>query len=197
MSPSLPDSILTEHLLLRCWQPADAPLLKAAIDANLAHLQPWMPWAVAEPSPLDAIVERLKKFAADFADGVDWAYGIFTRSGDAVLGGTGAHSRIAADGLEIGYWIDAAHTRKGYATEAAAAITRVIFTQPRIQRVQIRCDPNNVASAGVPRRLGYRHLETLIGDGMTPAGVPRDTMVWELTRTEFESPNLDHLYDRA
>ena len=187
MNPSLPDSILTERLLLRCWKPDDAPLLKTAIDANLAHLQPWMPWAMAEPSPLDVIAGRLEKFAADFADGVDWAYGIFTPDGDAVLGGTGAHSRIAADGLEIGYWIDAAHTRRGYATEAAAAITRIIFTLPSMQRVQIRCDPNNLASAAVPRRLGYRHLETLLGDGMTPSGMPRDTMVWELTRAEFES----------
>lgn len=185
--PSLPSSIQTERLLLRCWQPADAPLLKAAIDANLDHLQRWMPWAIAEPSPLDVIVARVERFAADFSDGIDWAYGIFTPDGSAVLGGTGAHSRIAADGLEIGYWIDSAHTRRGYATEAAEAITRSIFAQPSLQRVQIRCDPQNVASAAVPRRLGYRHIETLLGDGMTPAGTPRDTMVWELTRTEFES----------
>lgn len=187
MTASLPAFIPTERLLLRCWQPSDAPLLKATIDANLAHLQQWMPWAMHEPSSLDVITARIEKFATDFADGVDWVYGIFTPAGDTVLGGSGAHTRIGVDGLEIGYWIDATHTRKGYATEAAAAITRVAFTQPNVKRVQIRCDPNNVASAAVPRRLGYRHVETLIADGLTPTGMPRDTMIWEMTRAEFES----------
>jgi hypothetical protein len=35
--------IHTHRLVLRCWQPTDAPLLKAAIDVNLEHLRPWMP----------------------------------------------------------------------------------------------------------------------------------------------------------
>ena len=41
--------IHTQRLVLRCWQPTDAPLLKAAIDANLEHLRPWLPWAQYEP----------------------------------------------------------------------------------------------------------------------------------------------------
>jgi RimJ/RimL family protein N-acetyltransferase len=184
---SLPSTIRTEHLILRCWKPSDAPLLKEALDANLAHLRPWMPWAVNEPSSLDVITARIDKFAADFEAGLDYVYGIFNLDQDAVLGGAGAHRRIGDDGFEIGYWIDVAHTRRGYATEAAAAITRLAFAQPATRRIQIRCDPDNVASAGVPRRLGYRHIETLSGDGTTPAGAPRDTMVWEMTRPEFES----------
>lgn len=184
---SLPHSIRTERLLLRCWRPSDALLLKAAIDANLDHLQAWMPWAIHEPSPASVIEERLRKFAADFEAGIDWAYAIFNPEESAVLGGTGAHRRIGDDGLEIGYWIDAASTRRGYATEAAAAITRTAFAQSSIQRTQIRCDPANIASAGVPQRLGYRHIATLPDDGLTPAGKPRDTMVWELTRGEFET----------
>ena len=41
--------IHTQRLVLRCWQPTDAPLLKAAIDASLEHLRPWLPWAQHEP----------------------------------------------------------------------------------------------------------------------------------------------------
>jgi len=33
--------IHTSRLVLRCWHPQDAPLLKAAIDTNLEHLRPW------------------------------------------------------------------------------------------------------------------------------------------------------------
>lgn len=190
MSLTLPATIYTERLLLRSWKPSDARSLKSAIDANLQHLQAWMPWAMSEPSPIEEIVARIEKFAADFAAGVDWTYGIFSSNGDTVIGGSGAHPRIGSDGLEIGYWIGTAHTHQGYATEAAAAITRAAFTQPTIQQIQIRCDTNNVASAAIPRRLGYHHIETLVADATTPAGAPRDTMVWQLTRTEFESQGV-------
>jgi hypothetical protein len=31
--------IVTERLLLRCYDPTDAPILKAAIDGSLEHLR--------------------------------------------------------------------------------------------------------------------------------------------------------------
>ena len=46
MSGSLhtPYRIETERLVLRCYDPEDAPLLKDAVDRSLDHLRPWMPW---------------------------------------------------------------------------------------------------------------------------------------------------------
>jgi len=93
--------------------------------------------------------------------------------------------RIGPGAIEIGYWIGEVHTRNGYATEAASAMTELAFTNPEIERVQIRCDPKNVASAVIPRRLGYQHIDTLRSDTVTPSGAPRDTMVWQITRAEF------------
>jgi hypothetical protein len=37
--------IHTQRMVIRCWHPQDAPLLKEAIDQNLDHLRPWIPWA--------------------------------------------------------------------------------------------------------------------------------------------------------
>jgi hypothetical protein len=37
-----PYRIETERLVVRCWEPRDAPLLKEAVDASLDHLRPWM-----------------------------------------------------------------------------------------------------------------------------------------------------------
>ncbi len=185
MTYQFPPRVQTERLVLRPWAAADAPVLKGAIDENLQHLQAWMPWAMDEPSPLDVIEARITKFAADFAAGTDGIYAIFTRDESLALGGTGLHSRCE-DGLEIGYWIHRAHARRGYATEAARALTAAAFTLPSVQQVQIRCDPRNVASAEVPRRLRFHHVETLAADTLTPLGAPRDTMVWRLTRHEFE-----------
>jgi RimJ/RimL family protein N-acetyltransferase len=185
MAHQFPPKVLTERLLLRPWAAADAPLLKRAIDENLEHLQAWMPWAMDEPSPLDVIEARIAKFAADFAAGTDGIYAIFTRDESLAIGGTGLHAR-PEDGLEIGYWIHRAHARRGYATEAVRALTAAAFTLPTVQQVQIRCDTHNLASAEVPRRLGFRHSETLAADTLTPLGAPRDTMVWQITRQAFE-----------
>ena len=181
MAYLFPPIVVTERLMLRPWTVADAPLLKSAIDENLAHLQAWMPWAMDEPSPLDVIEQRITKFAADFAAGTDGIYAIFTRDETFALGGTGLHGRVEG-GLEIGYWIHQAHCGRGYATEAAAGLTAAAFGIPAVEQVQIRCDPANALSSAIPRRLGFRHIETLIGDTVTPQGAPRDTMVWQMLR---------------
>lgn len=176
-----PATVLTERLLLRPWRVADAAALKAALDANLEHLRVWLAWAMDEPSPLDVIEARIRKFEDDFAAGTDGLYGIFTRDESTVLGGTGLHPRIA-DGVEIGYWIAKTHTGQGYATEAARALTAAALLLPGVQHVQIRCNQRNSASAAVPRRLGFQLIDTLVRDALTPNGEPRRTMVWQQSR---------------
>ena len=172
--------IRTERLLIRRWRAADAPLLKDAIDSSLEHLRKWMPWAVAEPTPLEQLGERLTGFEGQFDGGEEWLFGIFAPDESTVIGGTGLHRRIGPTGLEIGYWIRESEVRRGYATEAAAAMTRLALTLPGIDHVEIRCDPANAISAAIPRRLGYSHLITLVEDAETPDGAPRDTMVWRM-----------------
>ncbi len=179
----VPDRIETTRLVLRPWNPGEAPVLKALIDANLEHLRAWMPWAMEEPSSVEAIAQRLELFAANVRDGVDYAVGVFL--GDEAIGGAGLHRRDGPDTLEIGYWIASSHIGRGYASEAALALTSLAFALPHVEHVQIRCDPHNAASAAVPRKLGYTHAATLEGDAKTPTGAPRASMVWEISRASF------------
>lgn len=187
---SILERIETPRLVLRRWRPDDAPRLKALVDANLDHLRPWMPWAMQEPSPVEAITERLERFERHHRDGLEWTMAICLSADDTLIGGAGLHPRIGPDALEIGYWIAEAHTRRGYATETAAALTSAAFSLPQIDHVEIRCDPRNVASARVPAKLGYRHAETLTANTTTPTGEPRDTMVWRITRAEHADQNI-------
>ena len=184
MTYLFPPVVVTKRLVLRPWTVEDAPMLKRAIDDNLEHLQAWMPWAMNEPSPLEAIEQRIVRFAKDFAVGTDGVYGIFMRDEMRAIGGTGLHGRID-DGLEIGYWIAAQACGRGFATEAAGALTAAAFAIPGVELVQIRCDPANVISAAIPRRLGFTHWETLRAETVTPSGAPRDTMVWQMLRARF------------
>ncbi|MEO0877546.1 MAG: N-acetyltransferase, partial [Bacteroidota bacterium] len=53
--------IETERLVIRCYQPKDAELLKRSIDESLEHLLPWMTWAKNEPESIEAKRERIRK----------------------------------------------------------------------------------------------------------------------------------------
>lgn len=177
--------VVTDRLVLRCWQLTDAPAFKAAIDASLDHLRPWMAWTRLEPETLADKVARLRRMRGQFDLGIDYAYGVFDRDERAVLGATGLHMRVGEHAREIGYWIHAEHIGKGLATEVTAALTRVAFEVDGVQRVEVHCDPDNVRSAAVPRRLGYVHEATLRRRMLRPDGTPRDTMIWTLLQEEY------------
>jgi RimJ/RimL family protein N-acetyltransferase len=175
----------THRLVLRCWDPSDAPLLKAAIDASLDHLRPWMPWAKDEPQDLDAKIGLLRRFRGDFDLGHDFVYGIFNRDESQVVGGTGLHPRVGEGGLEIGYWIHVEYINRGLATETAAALTKVAFKINHVNRVEIHCDPNNVRSAAVPKKLGFVQEAILRQRVPMADGKPRDDMIWTLMADEY------------
>lgn len=164
--------------------PQDAAALADAVGASLEHLRPWMPWATPEAATAAFQENRLR--------GQQWGpeeYGyLMVDADDRIVGGCGLHRRIGPGGIEIGYWVDAGHVRRGYATAAAAALTAAAFALSGIERVEIHCDEANVASAGVPRRLRYR-LDRIDDH---PVGAPGETgrqMVWVTTRAERARPD--------
>ncbi len=179
-----PYRIETPRLHIRCYSPTDAPLLQHSVTESLQHLLPFMPWAAAEPEPLEAKVERLRHFRADFDQNRDFVYGIFDPQETRLLGGTGLHTRLQGNALEIGYWIHADFTRQGLATETAAALTRVAFEICQVERMEIHCAVENLASASVPRKLGYVHE----GNRRRLAfvnGLASDAMIWTLFADEY------------
>ena len=177
--PRFPERLTTERLQLRCWDPEDAPALRAAIDGSLLQLREWLPWAMTEPSPIEELASRLRDFGERFQAHQEWMFALLDLRTGALLGGAGLHRRAAADALEIGYWLTVEARGQGLATEAVMALARLALGPAGAARVEIRCDPRNERSIAVARRAGFRHLRTLTGDTTTPVGEPRDTMVWE------------------
>jgi len=180
-----PYRIVTERLVVRCWEPRDAPLLKEAIDSSLEHLRPWMPWAAHEPQTLGEKVELLRRFRGKFDLDEDFVYGIFDADEAEVVGGAGLHRRVGVGAFEIGYWIRASRAGEGLATEAAAALTRVAFEVSGVDRVEIRTDPANERSRKVPRKLAFVEEATLRRRLHHPA--PRDVVIYTVFRGDFAS----------
>jgi RimJ/RimL family protein N-acetyltransferase len=183
--------IETDRLVIRCWKPNDAPLLHAAISESLEHLEPWMIWANEEPKGLHHRVELLRAFRGQFDLGQDFQYGIFDPTERRVLGATGLHTRRGEGVREIGYWIHAQEIHQGLATESTSALIRLAIELDRVRRVEIRCDPDNDASAAIPDRLGFA-MEGILQAESDFMGTPRDSQVWSLTDDDYaQSPAKD------
>jgi RimJ/RimL family protein N-acetyltransferase len=188
--PPAPYRIETERLVIRCYEPRDAALVKEAIDSSLEHLQPWMPWALDEPQTLEQKVELLEFFRSSFAAGENFTYGIFAADETELIGGTGLHPRVGPGGLEIGYWVRASATRQGIVTESTAALTRVGLEVCGADRIEIRIEPRNRASFGIPRKLGFLEEATLRRRLPAPQGEPlRDVTIFTMFR-EDSHPSL-------
>jgi RimJ/RimL family protein N-acetyltransferase len=192
-----PYRIETARVVIRCYEPTDAPMLKEAIDSSLDHLRPWMPWAAAEPQPLEQKVELLRIFRGEFDLGRNFAYGVFEPDESRLLGGAGLHPRGGEGSLEIGYWIRADAIGRGLATEVTAVLTRAGFEQSGLARVDVQVDPANVRSMNVPRKLGFveegrlrRRLDPHEDDGPR-----RDSLMFTMLAEELAgSPCIEYGY---
>lgn len=167
MHSLIPTTLRTARLLLRPWTPADAGALEPVLVANVVHLGPWIPAHVATPVPVPELAERLAGFASDFAAGRAYRYALLSPDGTLVRGEAdlfprGNKERVplaVADHVELGYWLDAAATGQGLATEATRALVAVATTLPGMTHIEIRCDAANGASAAIPQRLGFHLAE--------------------------------------
>jgi len=181
--------IETRRLLIRCYNPSDAPLLAESVTESLEHLRPWMPWAYSEPEPIEIKIQRLKLFRGNFDLGQNYTYGIFNPEETKLIGGTGLHTRLGENELEVGYWIHKDFINRGLVTESTAALVKVAFEIIHVHRLEIHCDPGNFASAAIPRKLGFTHEGTLRAKTRFLDGWS-DSMIWGLLETEYaDSPS--------
>lgn len=178
-------TVRTQRLVLRCWEPKDAPLLLDAVTVSVDHLRPWMPWAKDEPKPLADKIALIRRWRGEFDLNQDFVYGIFNQDESFALGGSGLHTRLGEGVLEIGYWIRVDHINQGFATELSAALTKMAFEIHQVKRVEIHIDSLNQRSAAIPRKLNFLHEATLRQRLRSPEDEPRDVMIWTLLADEY------------
>jgi RimJ/RimL family protein N-acetyltransferase len=66
------------------------------------------------------------------------------------------HPWFAPRTYEIGWVIHPDYQRRGYASEAAAALLRYGFEEMALHRIIATCQPENPASYGVMEKIGMR-----------------------------------------
>ncbi len=141
-----------------------------------------MPWIQVEPQSAENRLALINRWQADWEAGGDVVIGAFLEG--EVIGSAGLHRRRGPGVLEIGYWIHLDHIGKGFATEIAEALTTAAFSVDGIDRVEIHHDKANVASGGVPRRLGYTFAGETPDSVTSPGEVGVDCR-WLITRDQW------------
>jgi RimJ/RimL family protein N-acetyltransferase len=149
--------LVTERLILRPWSDLD---VKAVVeDAR----QP--AWAADFPSEGDTVI------AGVIAKNPDWLspYGhrlIVERSTSEVVGSLGLFWPPSDGRVEIGYGVVPSRQGRGYASEAAAALTEFALSLDDVHTVHANVEPSNPASARVLEKAGfsrYAATDELIG----------------------------------
>jgi ribosomal-protein-alanine N-acetyltransferase len=98
------------------------------------------------------------------------------------------------DALEIGYILLGRELwGKGLMTEAARLVVDYVFSTERVNRLEIRCDVENRASARIAEKLGFTH-EGVARQATLSRGTHHDMHQFALLRSEWvaATTNVDY-----
>jgi ribosomal-protein-serine acetyltransferase len=189
MNPLLldfPDSFDTARLTLRAPRVEDAQEVIDAVTESLPELRPWMPWAKEAPT-LEYEIARLRQAMAKWITREDLLLHVYLKGTSTFVMGSGLHRIDWHSGkFEIGYWVRTPYMGKGYVTEAVNGITAFAFQHLHANRVEIRCDAQNIRSTAVAKRCGFLLEGILRHDGLNVDSQLRSTMVFsKISANEF------------
>lgn len=158
MNPILlefPEKIETERLYLRVCLPGDGKVVYEAIQASIEDLKKWLPFA-NKTQTVEETEINIRKSYSQFLLREDIRICIFRKEDDVFIGSTGLH-RIDWDvrRFEIGYWCDSRYQKKGYMIEAVERLVEFTFADLQANRVEIRCETENINSRRIPEKLGF------------------------------------------
>jgi Acetyltransferases, including N-acetylases of ribosomal proteins len=151
-----PELIDLDRIQLYRIRSADGPAMAAATRANVEHLAPRIRWGTIEGTTLEAQQLRCDQAERGWLDGSLYAWALREHPGGPIIGGCGLHNRVGPGALEIGYWLDEAHTGRGLITAAVERLTAIGLGLPGVNRIELHIDQANQPSSAVARRLGYR-----------------------------------------
>ena len=141
------------RLLIRPWQPADRPALKALTESPevMRYVHGGLPYSDAE------IDEFLARQARQLAEHDVCMGALVEKTSERLIGVCGIQPLGTTGDLEIGWWLAHDMWGRGFATEGGGAAMRHVLETLGRPRVVAIIDPGNDASVRVVKRLGMQH----------------------------------------
>jgi RimJ/RimL family protein N-acetyltransferase len=173
------DELHGERVVIRPYREEDAQALFEAVAESREHIRPWLPFADQHQS-VDESRDWIIKQKAQWLLRDNMNLAIWEAADPKhYLGGMGLHPHNWDTGyFEIGYWLRKSAEGKGYMSEAVRLLTDYALNELKAQRVEIRCDQQNIRSAAVARRLGFVEEGVLRNESTEPGGSVRSTLVF-------------------
>jgi ribosomal-protein-alanine N-acetyltransferase len=146
-----------QGVVLRLPQMAEFEEWAALRTASRDFLTPWEPSWPADDLTRAAFRRRLKRYAEDWRTDQSYAFFIFRKQDNLLLGGLTLANvrRGVAQAGSIGYWLGMRFARNGYMTAAVKGVLPFCFETLRLHRVEAACIPTNTASIRLLERCGF------------------------------------------
>ncbi len=175
-------------VVIRPLEQTDAPALHAAVQASMATLSQWLPWAT--PAYAEADAEAWIAFAQQAREaGTEHHFGVFD-AGGTLLGGVGINHLIPAYRTgHMGYWVSDAARGRGVAGDAARLAARFAFDALALRRLAILIHPQNRPSLRVAIKLGGV-CEGLARNVIVVGGASTEAFVYSLIPDDLVGDDL-------
>jgi ribosomal-protein-alanine N-acetyltransferase len=127
-------------------------------EKSRAFLTPWEPTWSPDALSRAAFRRRLRLAATEWIEDSGYAFLVFRRTDDALLGGVNLSNvrRGVAQSANLGYWIGEPYAHQGYMTEALRTLFPFAFERLALHRIEAACLPHNLASRGLLQKVGFR-----------------------------------------
>jgi len=128
--------------------------------------------------------------AATAADSWTHGFALVHLANDVVVGRIGFKGPPAADGfVEIAYGVDPDHQGRGYATEAAEALTAYALSREQVRVVRAHTRPEANASTRVLTKCGFRCVGEVLDS--------EDGRVWRWEKADERMNQSSDCSDRS
>ena len=171
----------TRRLVLRHLRPSDLnDVYEYASDPEVSRYTLWDTHLSLDESRLflEFIIDQHRR-----GEGMVWA--VTLRETGKMIGTCGFGTLKPRDSrAELGFALSRRYWNQGITTEAVAAVLRFVFTEMKLNRLEARCDIDNVASARVLEKSGMK-FEGILRQHACIKEQFRDLRLYSILREEY------------
>lgn len=170
--------IETERLIIRNVRPEDAEDMHP-----IRHSEFVMRYNCMKPVTLDEFRAELERNQSED----DWLHIVLKETG-RVIGMIGAGEDelcYQVDAVMIDYYLGEQYARRGYMSEALAAVLKHLFETKNVELISARVFGENEASEALLKKLGFTHEGTLRKGVRTYDGAVHRDKLFSILREEF------------
>jgi len=189
------DELKGPHVLVRSYEPADAPQRFEAMEESREHIRRWDPEQAEVCRSLEETRDWIVRKAEQWSRRQAFSMGVWNQGTNRYLGGIGLHLRQpggwSVPAFSIGYWVRPSAQGFGFVTEAVGLVVDYALDVLGAQRIEIVCDPENVRSVSIPQRLGFQLEGRVRNTYRYPDGRLCDEVIFGLTRADRRIQNAE------